>query len=116
MIRAMALIGPTFPPFQMQPQEAALEPASRTIVARMRVLSTVIWIMFTMGGAVFGTAYIVGVYDAFNNEYISTWYRVALIMVIVACGVVGCFLGYLAKIMIDWARRVLVLLDQIARK
>ena len=116
MIRAMALIGPTFPPFSMKPQEAALDPVSRSIVARLRVISWVIWIMSTVGGAVIGAAYVINEFDALNNEYITGWYKGALIFVVIAFGVVGCFVGYLAKVVIDWARRVLVLLDQIARK
>jgi hypothetical protein len=100
----------------MKPQEAALDPASRSIVARLRVISWVIWIMSTVGGAVVGAAYVITEFDALNNEYISGWYKGALIVTVIACGVVGCFLGYLAKVVIDWARRVLVLLDQIAHR
>ena len=40
----------------------------------------------------------------------------ALISVVLCSGVVGCFIGYLNKVLIDWARQVLTLLGTIAAK
>ena len=98
----------------MPPQEASLDPASRSIVARLRVISLVVWLMGTAVGAVFGLMFVLP-YFAAMNETASFWYKAALASVVVCSGVVGCLVGYFAKVFIDWARQVLVLLGHIAR-
>lgn len=111
----MAIVGPTFPPWKMPQQEADLDPASRSIVARMRVISVVAWLIWTAAGFVLGAAYVIGVFNAHEGE-MATWYKVALFAVVFCSGVVGCFIGYLTKVVIDWARQVLTLLGTIANK
>jgi hypothetical protein len=111
----MAIVGPTFPPWKMPQQEAELDPASRSIVARMRVISIVAWLIWTAAGFVLGAAYVIGVFNAHEGE-MAAWYKAALISVVFCSGVVGCFIGYLNKVLIDWARQVLTLLGNIASK
>ncbi len=100
----------------MPPLEAQLDPASRSVVARMRVLSIVVWIMWTAAGVVCGAAYALSLLAAPHEPPVGGWYRLALLVVVICSGVVGCFIGYVAKIGIDWARQVLVVLGQIASK
>lgn len=116
MLCAMAIVGPTFPPFKMPPLEAALDPASRSVVARMRVISIAIWIIWTLAGTAMGSIYAIGVFSEPHEVPLSTWYKVALILVVICSGVVGCLVGYVHKIFIDWARQVLVVLGQVANK
>ncbi len=52
----------------MPQQEAELDPASRSIVARMRVISIVAWLIWTAGGVVLGAAYVLGVFNAHEGE------------------------------------------------
>lgn len=99
----------------MPPQEASLDPASRSIVARLRVISLVIWIMGTAVGAVCGLVFVLPFFAAMHETPATFWYKAALVIVVVCSGVVGCLIGYFAKIFIDWARQVLVLLGHIAR-
>ena len=98
----------------MPTQEAELDPATRSVVARMRVISLVIWIVLTVAGAVAGAIYAI---SEFNNAGVHTpdWYKWALVLVVICSGAVGCFLGYLSKVLIDWARQVLVLLGHISK-
>ena len=112
----MALIGPTFPPWKMPPHEAELDPPARSVVARLRVISLVVWVLCTVAGAVTGAAYVMTVSGVLDTGSISIWYKLALGVVVIGSGAVGCFVGYLAKVFIDWARQVLVLLGQISRK
>lgn len=116
MVPVMALIGPTFPPWKMPPEEAELAPAARSVVARLHVISLVVWILCTVAGACTGIAYAIGEYDDPDKTNLSIWYKLALIVVIIGSGAVGCFIGYLTKVFIDWARQVLVLLGQIAKR
>jgi len=97
----------------MPPEEAELEPAARSIVARLRVISLVVWVMCTVAGAVIGASFALG---ALHESDMASWYKFALVVVVVCSGVVGCFIGYLAKVIIDWARQVLVLLGHVAKK
>ena len=112
----MAIVGPTFPPWKMPQQEAELDPASRSIVARMRVISIVNWIMWTAAGFVLGATYALNVFESQHETEVTTWYKLALASVVLCSGVVGCFIGYLNKVLIDWARQVLTLLGTIANK
>ncbi len=112
----MAIVGPTFPPWKMPQQEAELDPASRSIVARLRVISIVAWLIWTAAGVVLGAAYVISVFSSLHGTELPTWYRAALIAVVFCSGVVGCFIGYLNKVLIDWARQVLTLLGHIANK
>ncbi|MEO6875369.1 MAG: hypothetical protein ABI222_11180 [Opitutaceae bacterium] len=112
----MALVGPTFPPFKMPPLEAELDPASRSVVARLRVLAPVVWMLWTATGVVAGTGYVLGIFANLGDGEVSSWYKAALVVVVICSGVVGCFIGYLNKVGIDWARQVLVVLGQIANK
>ena len=114
MFGGMAVIGPTFPPWKMPSQEAELDPATRSVVARLRVISLVIWILLTVAGAVTGAVYAIGEFG--NAESHAPWYKWALVLVVICSGAVGCFLGYLTKVLIDWARQVLVLLGHIAKR
>lgn len=116
MIVSMAVIGPTFPPWKMPPQEAELDPASRSVVARLRVISIVIWITFTIAGGLLGASYAISEFSGEDRVHTPEWYRWALILVVVCSGAVGCFIGYLTKVLIDWARQVLVLLGHIAKR
>jgi len=100
----------------MPQQEAELDPASRSIVARLRVISIVAWLIWTAGGFVMGAAYVTGIFNSLHGTELPTWYKAALISVIFCSGVVGCFIGYLNKVLIDWARQVLTLLGNIAAK
>ena len=100
----------------MPQQEAELDPASRSIVARMRVISIVNWIMWTAAGFVLGATYALNVFESQHEGETSTWYKLALVAVVLCSGVVGCFIGYLNKVLIDWARQVLTLLGNIANK
>jgi uncharacterized membrane protein (DUF106 family) len=97
----------------MPPEEAELGPAARSIVARLRVISLVVWAMCTATGAVIGASFAL---SALHESDMASWYKFALVVVVICSGVVGCFIGYLAKVVIDWARQVLVLLGHIARK
>lgn len=99
----------------MPQQEAELDPASRSIVARMRVISIVAWMIWTAGGVVLGAAYVISIFNAQQGE-MASWYKAALISVVFCSGVVGCFIGYLNKVLIDWARQVLTHLGTIAAK
>ena len=112
----MALIGPTFPPWKMPPEEAELAPAARSVVARLHVISLVVWILCTVAGACIGAAYAISEAGSPDKPSLSIWYKLALFIVVIGSGAVGCFIGYLAKVFIDWARQVLVLLGQIARR
>ena len=97
----------------MPPEEAELGPAARSIVARLRVISLVVWAMCTATGAAIGASFAL---SALHESDMASWYKFALVVVVICSGVVGCFIGYLAKVVIDWARQVLVLLGHIARK
>lgn len=98
----------------MPAQEAELDPATRSVVARLRVISLVIWIILTVSGAVTGAVYAISEYG--NAGVHPDWYKWALVLVVICSGAVGCFLGYLTKVLIDWARQVLVLLGHIAKR
>jgi hypothetical protein len=100
----------------MPPLEASLDPASRSVVARMRVISIAIWMLWTFAGTALGAIYVIGVFSAQHEEPLSTWYKFALILVVLCSGVVGCLVGYLHKIGIDWARQILVVMGQIANR
>lgn len=100
----------------MPQQEAELDPASRSIVARMRIIALVNWIMWTAAGFVLGAMYALNVYESQPEPEGSGWYKLALGAVVFCSGVVGCFIGYLNKVLIDWARQVLTLLGTIANK
>ena len=100
----------------MPQQEAELDPASRSIVARLRVIAVVNWIMWTAAGFVLGATYVLNVYDSQHESENSGWYKLALASVVLCSGVVGCFIGYLNKVLIDWARQVLTPLGTIANK
>lgn len=112
----MAIVGPTFPPFKMPPLEASLDPASRSVVARMRVIAMAVWFFWTVAGTVMGASYVIGIFNAPHEVSLSTWYKAALFVVVFCSGVVGCLIGYLHKIGIDWARQMLVVMGQIANK
>ena len=115
MVIDMAVIGPTFPPWKMPTQEAELDPASRSVVARMRVISIVLWVLFTATGGLLGASYAITEFSGAEG-HTPEWYRWALILIVVCSGAVGCFIGYVTKILIDWARQVLVLLGHIAKR
>ncbi|RFC48667.1 MAG: hypothetical protein DUW69_001131 [Verrucomicrobia bacterium] len=100
----------------MPQQEAELDPASRSIVARLRVIALVNWIMWTAAGFVLGAMYALNGYDFQPGPAGSDWYKLALGAVVLCSGGVGCFIGYLNKVLIDWARQVLTLLGTIAHK
>ena len=112
----MAVIGPTFPPWKMPPQEAGMDPASRSVVARLKVLSVTVWVMCTVAGIVLGVNYVISEAGGLFPPAISIWHKLALIGVIIGSGASGCFIGYFAKVFIDWMRRVLVVLDQALKK
>ena len=112
----MAIVGPTFPPYKMPPLEASLDPASRSVVARMRVIAGAVWFVWTVAGIVIGATYVISIFSAPHEVPLSTWYKAALIVVLICSGVVGCLLGYVHKIFIDWARQMLVVMGQIANK
>jgi hypothetical protein len=112
----MALIGPTFPPFKMPALEAQLDPASRSVVARLRILAWVVWLMWSVAGLVCGVAFAINALDASHGPTPGGWYRFALVVVVICSGAVGSFIGYLNMILIDWARQVLVVLGQIANR
>jgi len=116
MLGVMAVVGPTFAPWKMPPLEASLDPASRSVVARMRVISIAIWLLWTVAGTVLGAIYVIDIFSSVHDEPLTTWYKAALILVVICSGVVGCLVGYVHKIFIDWARQVLVVLGQIANK
>jgi hypothetical protein len=96
--------------------EAQLDPASRSVVARLRILAWVVWLMWSVGGLVCGIAYAINALDASHGAPLGGWYRMALLVVVICSGGVGSFIGYLNMILIDWARQVLVVLGQIANR
>ncbi len=100
----------------MPQQVAELDPASRSIVARMRIIALVNWIMWTAAGFVLGATYVLNVAGTPHDMESIAWYKFALGSVVFCSGVVGCFIGYLNKVLIDWARQVLTLLGTIANK
>ena len=100
----------------MPQQEADLDPASRSIVARMRIIALVNWIMWTAAGFVLGATYVLNIAGTQHDMESTAWYKFALGSVVFCSGVVGCFIGYLNMVLIDWARQVLTLLGTIANK
>jgi hypothetical protein len=100
----------------MPPQEAGLDPTSRSVVARLRVISMAVWVMCTVAGGVLGSGFAIAESGAVSGAAISFWHKAALIGIITGTGALGCFIGYFAKVFIDWACRVLVVLDQLSKK
>jgi len=93
-----------------------MDPASRSVVARLKVLSVTVWVMCTVAGFVVGVNYVISEAGELFPTSIPVWHRLALLGVILGGGASGCFIGYFSKVFIDWARRVLVVLDQISKK
>ena len=93
-----------------------MDPTSRSVVARLRVISMAVWVMCTVGGGVLGSGFALAESGAMSGATIAFWHKAALIGIVAGTGALGCFVGYFAKVFIDWACRVLVVLDQLSKK
>jgi membrane associated rhomboid family serine protease len=110
----MALIGgpQTEADEELAPEFSEIE----SVVSRLRIVSALVWIACTLFGAAIGPIYVIARSDPLDRTYFATSLEMSVIVAAVAGAAVGCFVGFLASVVFDWARHVVELLDRIARK
>lgn len=101
--------------FRAAPEAEALEPATASVVSRLRVLSLLVRIGGLLAGALAGAVGVVLPWSAQEPAYLADSYGLTLTIAVLGGGALGYLLGYLAAGFIDWTRQVLVLLERIAR-